>query len=139
MQYPRIVLNEPHASIEGLYDEHLSFWNIDENFVNDIVQKWTDWHTDFLFHGYRKETIRTVRFPYSRFIVDAERLWNDPLEAEGPKQSSQVISERIFHLILSPFRRMPPYLEGSFRCVFDIRVEQFYTGFPLRTVLVQVP
>ena len=29
MQYTRIVLNEPHASIEGLYDEHLSFWNID--------------------------------------------------------------------------------------------------------------
>ena len=58
MQYTRIVLNEPHASIEGLYD-------------------------DYLFHGYRKENIRTVRFPYSRFIVDAERLWNDPLEAEG--------------------------------------------------------
>lgn len=83
MQYTRIVLNEPHASIEGLYDEHLSFWNIDERFVNDIVLKWTDWHTDYLFHGYRKENIRTVRFPYSRFIVDAERLWNDPLEAEG--------------------------------------------------------
>ena len=71
MQYTRIVLNEPHASIEGLYDEHLSFWNIDENFVNDIVLKWTDWHTDFLFHGYRKETIRTVRFPLSRFIIPA--------------------------------------------------------------------
>lgn len=83
MHYTRIVLNEPHASIEGLYDEHLSFWNIDEKFVNDIVLKWTDWHTDYLFHGYRKENIRTVRFPYSRFIVDAERLWNDPLEAEG--------------------------------------------------------
>ena len=83
MQYTRIVLNEPHASIEGLYDEHLSFWNIDEKFVNDIVLKWTDWHTDYLFHGYKKENIRTVRFPYSRFIVDAERLWNDPLEAEG--------------------------------------------------------
>ena len=83
MHYTRIVLNEPHASIEGLYDEHLSFWNIDEKFINDIVLKWTDWHTDYLFHGYRKENIRTVRFPYSRFIVDAERLWDDPLEAEG--------------------------------------------------------
>lgn len=83
MQYTRIVLNEPHASIEGLYDNRLSFWNIDERFINDIVLKWTDWHTDYLFHGYRNENIRTVRFPYSRFIVDAERLWNDPLEAEG--------------------------------------------------------
>ena len=83
MQYKRIVLNEPHASIEGLYNNQLSFWNIDERFINDIVLKWTDWHTDFLFHGYRSEKIRTVRFPYSRFIVDAERLWDDPLEQHG--------------------------------------------------------
>ena len=83
MQYKRIVLNEPHASIEGLYDNQLSFWNIDERFINDIVLKWTDWHTDFLFHGYRSENVKTVRFPYSRFIVDAERLWDDPLEQHG--------------------------------------------------------
>ena len=83
MQYKRIVLNEPHASIEGLYDNQLSFWYIDERFINDIVLKWTDWHTDFLFHGYRSEKVRTVRFPYSRFIVDAERLWDDPLEQHG--------------------------------------------------------
>ena len=83
MQYKRIVLNEPHASIEGLYDNQLSFWNIDERFINDIVLKWTDWHTDYLFHGYCNENIRTVRFPYSRFIVDAERLWDDPLEQHG--------------------------------------------------------
>jgi N-formylglutamate amidohydrolase len=83
MHYKRIILNEPHASIEGLYDSQLSFWNIDDRFVNDIVLKWTDWHTDYLFHGSRNRCVRTVRFPYSRFIVDAERLWNDPLEAEG--------------------------------------------------------
>ncbi len=83
MQYKRIVLNEPHASIEGLYDNQLSFWNIDYRFINDIVLKWTDWHTDYLFHGVDDNSIRTVRFPYSRFIVDAERLWNDPLEEQG--------------------------------------------------------
>ena len=83
MKYKRIVLNEPHASVEGLYDELLSFWNIDANFVNDVVLKWTDWHTDYLFHGYQRNEIHTVRFPYSRFIVDAERLWNDPLEEQG--------------------------------------------------------
>ena len=83
MNYKRIVLNEPHASIEGLYDNQLSFWNIDEHFINDIVLKWTDWHTDYLFHGYGGDNIRTVRFPYSRFIVDADRLWNDPLEEHG--------------------------------------------------------
>ena len=83
MHYKRIVLNEPHASVEGLYDNQLSFWNIDECFINDIVLKWTDWHTDFLFHGYRSENVKTIRFPYSRFIVDAERLWDDPLEQHG--------------------------------------------------------
>ena len=83
MNYKRIVLNEPHASVEGLYDSQLSFWNIDKHFINDIVLKWTDWHTDYLFHGYGSENIRTVRFPYSRFIVDAERLWDDPLEQQG--------------------------------------------------------
>lgn len=83
MNYKRIVLNEPHASLEGLYDSQLSFWNIDEHFINDIVLKWTDWHTDYLFHGYSSENIRSVRFPYSRFIVDAERLLDDPLEQQG--------------------------------------------------------
>ncbi len=83
MNYKRIVLNEPHASVEGLYDNQLSFWDIDEHFINDIVLKWTDWHTDYLFHGYGGDNIRTVRFPYSRFIVDAERLWDDPLEQQG--------------------------------------------------------
>lgn len=81
--YNRIVLNEPHASVEGLYDDALSFWDIDARFLNDVVIKWTDWHTDFLFHGVSDERIRTVRFPYSRFIVDAERLWNDPMESSG--------------------------------------------------------
>ena len=83
MQYKRIVLNEPHASVEGLYDGMLSFWDIDDRFINEVVLKWTDWHTDYLFHGYQDDTIKAVRFPYSRFIVDAERLWNDPLESEG--------------------------------------------------------
>lgn len=81
--YNRIVLNEPHASVEGLYDDKLSFWNIDARFLNDVVIKWTDWHTDFLFHRVSDERIKTVRFPYSRFIVDAERLWNDPMESVG--------------------------------------------------------
>lgn len=83
MKYSKIVLHEPHASLEGLYDNNLSFWNIDEHFLNDIVFRLTDWHTDFLFHGLHHECIQTVRFPFSRFIVDAERLWNDPMEQKG--------------------------------------------------------
>ena len=83
MHYDRIILNEPHASIEGLYDDTLSGWQIDGRFINEVVFRLTDWHTDYLFHGFRHPKIRTIRFPYSRFIVDAERLWNDPLENIG--------------------------------------------------------
>jgi N-formylglutamate amidohydrolase len=81
--YKRLVLNEPHASLEGLFDADKSYWQIDANFMNSVVVKWTDWHTDYLFHGINDRRIKTVRFPYSRFIVDAERLWNDPMESIG--------------------------------------------------------
>ena len=81
--YKRLVLNEPHASLEGLFDADKSYWQIDANFMNSVVVKWTDWHTDYLFHGVNDRRIKTVRFPYSRFIVDAERLWNDPMESIG--------------------------------------------------------
>ena len=81
--YEHIVLNEPRASMEGLYDAEKSFWNIDADFLNNVVIKWTDWHTDYLFHRLQDSRIRNVRFPYSRFIVDAERLWNDPMESIG--------------------------------------------------------
>ena len=83
MQYNRIVLNEPHASIEGLFDKKLSGWSIDDRFLNEIVFPLTDWYTDYLFHGFSHPNIKTVRFPFSRFIVDAERLWNDPMERIG--------------------------------------------------------
>lgn len=82
-RYRRIVLNEPHASVEGLYNPLFGEWKIDSGFINDVVVKWTDWHTDFLFHGAVSQNVIPVRFPYSRFIVDAERLWDDPLEAVG--------------------------------------------------------
>ena len=81
--YERIVLNQPHASVEGLYDDQLSYWQINTDFINNVVVPWTDWHTDFLFNQLQDFRIRKVRFPYSRFIVDAERLWNDPLESIG--------------------------------------------------------
>lgn len=83
IMYKRIVLNEPHASIEGLYDIDKSFWKIDTDFINNVVIKWTDWHTDYLFHGFEDNRIKTVRFPFSRFIIDAERLLNDPMEQSG--------------------------------------------------------
>ena len=62
--------------MEGLYDADKSFWSVNAAFLNEVI-KWTDWHTDFLFHGLQDERVRMVRFPFSRFIVDAERLRDD--------------------------------------------------------------
>lgn len=77
--YDYIVLNEPQASMEGLYDADKSFCKIDADFLN-LVMEWTDWHTDYLFYGVQNSRIQTIRFPYSRFIADAEgsgtTLWS---------------------------------------------------------------
>lgn len=78
-----IVLHVPHASIEGIADRSLSFWPNDPKFVNDSVVRLTDWYTDFVFAFNSVPDITTVRFPYSRFIVDGERLWDDPMEEIG--------------------------------------------------------
>ena len=83
MNYSKIIINLPHASVEGLYNQNLSFWKIDNYFINHLLYKWTDWHTDYLFGGLEHPKVERIRFPYSRFIVDAERLWNDPLESQG--------------------------------------------------------
>ncbi len=104
MHYNRIVLNEPHASIEGLYDDKLSGWQIDERFINEVVFRLTDWHTDYLFHGFRHPNIRTVRFPFSRFIVDAERLWDDPMEDIG---------QGIIYRHFDGYRRQVPQLHEA--------------------------
>jgi hypothetical protein len=37
--YKRLVLNEPHASLEGLFDADKSYWQIDANFMNSVVVK----------------------------------------------------------------------------------------------------
>jgi len=40
--YKHIVLNQPHASVEGLYDNQLSYWQINTDFINNVVIPWTD-------------------------------------------------------------------------------------------------
>ena len=81
--YDRLVLHVPHASVEGLKD---SGWPETEAFWNE-VKKWTDWDTDNLFPctsiKLLDKEISTVRFPMSRFVVDVERLKDDPMEKVG--------------------------------------------------------
>ena len=79
-----IVLNIPHASINGVFDPKYGGWPCNQYFVNNCLNKWTDWYTDFLFLPLsRQKDVSTVVFPYSRFVCDAERLENDPLEEIG--------------------------------------------------------
>ena len=80
--YYEIVLNIPHAAIEGIEG---SGWPDTEAFRQE-VKKWTDWYTEEMFECDVFEEhprVRKVVFPLSRFVVDVERLENDPLEAKG--------------------------------------------------------
>lgn len=77
-----IVLNIPHSSVYGIFDHRFGRWSVSPYFVNDIVRKWTDWYTDYLFIR-NNPNIRSVVFPYSRFVCDVERLENDEMEEIG--------------------------------------------------------
>jgi len=77
----KIVLNIPHSSVNGIFDTY-GKWPRNPHFINDCVNKWTDWYTDFLFATTNDKVVAVV-FPLSRFVCDVERLDNDPLEQEG--------------------------------------------------------
>lgn len=80
-KFKNIVLNIPHSSINGIFGEY-GKWSPNPCFMKDCVAKLTDWYTDILF-GTKNEKVKSVIFPYSRFVCDAERLVDDPMEAEG--------------------------------------------------------
>ena len=78
-KFNNIVLNVPHASIERYSEGWTS-----KALMFPLVKRWTDWHTDLLFGCVGKTSkVNMVRFPYSRFYCDAERLEHDPLEEKG--------------------------------------------------------
>lgn len=77
-KYNSIVLNVPHSSIEGLCDSN---WTLEPDFFSN-VKKWTDWYTDYLFKC-NHPNVKMVRSGLSRFVIDTERLLDDPLEERG--------------------------------------------------------
>ena len=84
MEKRNIVLNIPHSSINGVFDPKYGGWPGNQYFINNHLNRLTDWFTDFLFLPLsKKENVDTIVFPYSRFVCDVERLENDPLEKEG--------------------------------------------------------
>lgn len=80
MIFNKIVLNIPHSSVNGVFDKE-SGWRYNAHFINAVMRE-TDWHTDFIFNIDRPDVVACI-FGYSRFLVDVERLDNDPLEKEG--------------------------------------------------------
>ena len=77
--YDNIVLNIPHSSIDGLTTTK---WNNKAALLSE-VRRWTDWYTDIVFVPDMRNGIKTVVADYSRFVVDVERLPNDPMEKIG--------------------------------------------------------
>jgi N-formylglutamate amidohydrolase len=76
--YNSIVLHIPHSAIGGLNDAVYS----DRRLLFEQVHYLTDWYTDYLFDQHRPDMV-AVQSIYSRFVVDCERLINDPLESRG--------------------------------------------------------
>jgi N-formylglutamate deformylase len=79
MALPGIILHVPHSSAEVPADVRAQLLLADDDLGREL-QLMTDWYTDELFALPPDEAV-TVRFPFSRLVVDAERF-EDP-EAEA--------------------------------------------------------
>lgn len=94
----KIVLNIAHTSLEFPYATR---W---QGNIEQQIRHWTDVYTDALFHpDFRfASQVVPVRYPYSRFFCDVERLEADPLESIG---------QGIVYTRFQGCRRTPSYEE----------------------------
>lgn len=77
--YNNILLNIPHASVAGL---GYTKWDDKVGLIQE-VRKWTDWYTDLIFIPDERPGVKSITADYSRFVVDVERLEDDPLDNIG--------------------------------------------------------
>lgn len=75
--YDNIVLNIPHSGSNGLP----AGWENTDGLTKS-VNRWTDWHTDYIFTCQHPD-VQAVIAQQSRFVLDVERLLDDPLESIG--------------------------------------------------------
>jgi N-formylglutamate amidohydrolase len=80
--FERIVLHIPHST--EITEAQLAEWDNKDLIAKD-VKRWTDWETDLIFDSKDelKKRVLVIQSKYSRFVVDVERLENDPLEEIG--------------------------------------------------------
>lgn len=77
--YSNIILHIPHASVAGLGNTK---WDDKVGLIQE-VRRWTDWYTDLIFVPANRPEVKSITADYSRFVVDVERLEDDPLEEIG--------------------------------------------------------
>ena len=79
--YDNLVLHIPHAGISGLDS---TCWSDKLSLLNE-VRRWTDWYTDVIFvpDEVASLKIHSIIATNSRFVVDMERLIDDPLNEVG--------------------------------------------------------
>jgi N-formylglutamate amidohydrolase len=83
-KFDRIVLNIPHsAPLNGVFNDELGAWPYNAEFINHSLLGHCDLFTDYLFNSKKNPRIYAVIAEYSRFVVDMERLIDDPLESIG--------------------------------------------------------
>jgi len=130
MIYNKIVLNVPHSSNEGVFDKQFCGWEMNEKFEKDCVHKWTDWYTNIIFEpiDHLKEYIKMHVFPLSRFIIDAERLENDPLESKG--QGILYTDFEGFH------RKITPEVRDYLMNIYHKYIQQIRNSITDNTILV---
>lgn len=80
--FDKIILNIPHSSTLFPTMSSKNSWN-DINNLDDEIKIWSDHFTDDIFESKLDLNIVTVKYPFSRFYCDVERLQDDILENIG--------------------------------------------------------